>query len=81
VQSVYLEKKSSTEIQLILTVQDLAADLDKGQQIDAILLDFSEAFDKVPHRRLILKLHHAIPFFENWSYSGLFPVRWNLSLI
>jgi hypothetical protein len=32
-------KKRSTESQLILTVQDLAADLNKGQQIDAILLD------------------------------------------
>jgi hypothetical protein len=51
-------KKRSTESQPILTVQDLAADLDKGQQIDAILLDFSKAFDKVPHRRL-LKLHHS----------------------
>jgi hypothetical protein len=47
------------ESQLILTVQDLAADLDKGQQIDAVLLDFSKAFDKVPHRRLLLKLHHS----------------------
>jgi hypothetical protein len=56
VQNVYLR---STESQLILTVQDLAADLDKGQQIDAILLDFSKAFDKVPHRRLLLKLHHS----------------------
>ena len=51
-------KKRSTESQLILTVQDLAADFDKGQQIDAVLLDFSKAFDKVPHRRLLLKLHH-----------------------
>jgi hypothetical protein len=49
-----------TESQLILTVQDLAADLDKGQQIDAVLLDFSKAFDKVPHRRLLLKLHHSV---------------------
>ena len=52
-------KKRSTESQLILTVQYRAADLDKGQQIDAILLDFSKAFDKVPHRRLLLKLHHS----------------------
>jgi hypothetical protein len=43
------EKKRSTESQLILTVQDLAADHDKDQQIDAVLLDFSKAFDKVPH--------------------------------
>jgi hypothetical protein len=28
------------------------------KQIDAILLDFSKAFDKVPHRRLLMKLDH-----------------------
>jgi hypothetical protein len=53
------QKKRSTENQLILTVQDLAAELDKGQQIYAVLLDFSKAFDKVPYRRLLLKLHHS----------------------
>jgi hypothetical protein len=28
-------------------------------QIDAILLDFSKAFDKVSHERLAAKLHHC----------------------
>ena len=35
------------------------ADLDKDQQIDAVPLEFSKAFDKVPHWRLLLKLHHS----------------------
>ena len=30
---------------------------EKGGQIDAIYSDFEKAFDKVPHNRLILKLH------------------------
>jgi hypothetical protein len=32
--------------------------LDYGDQIDGILLDFSKAFDKVPHNRLLMKLDH-----------------------
>jgi hypothetical protein len=51
-------KRRSCESQLILTINDLAKGLDAGSQIDAILLDFSKAFDKVPHRRLMAKLHH-----------------------
>ena len=31
--------------------------LEKGGQIDAIYSDFEKAFDKVPHKRLISKLH------------------------
>ena len=48
------------ETQLILTIQDLVHKLNAGEQTDAILLDFSKAFDKVPHRRLLLKLQHYI---------------------
>ena len=51
-------KKRSCESQLILTIQDIAAGLNSKSQIDAILLDFSKAFDKVPHERLAAKLHH-----------------------
>jgi len=46
----------SCESQLILTVQDLASSLDKKSQIDMIIMDFSKAFDVVPHNRLINKL-------------------------
>ena len=51
-------KRRSCESQLITTGHDLASGLDKRQQIDAILLDFSKAFDKVAHRRLAANLHH-----------------------
>ena len=47
----------SCESQLLVTIQDLATGLRDKQQIDAILLDFSKAFDRVPHERLLLKLH------------------------
>ena len=49
-------KNHSCESQLILTVEDLAQNLDHGDQMDMIILDFRKAFDKVPHQRLISKL-------------------------
>ena len=51
-------KRRSCETQLILTIDDLAKGLKDKQQIDAILLDFSKAFDHVPYQWLLLKLKH-----------------------
>ena len=44
--------------QLTITVNDFADCLKNKEQIDAILLDFSKAFDKVDHHGLLLKLEH-----------------------
>ena len=46
----------SCESQLIITINELIANMDATKQTDAILLDFSKAFDKVPKERLLLKL-------------------------
>ena len=43
-------------LQLLLTAHDLALGLNKGNQTDAILLDFSKAFDRVSHQLLLAKL-------------------------
>ena len=50
-------QKRSCETQLINVTNDFSLMLDRNQQCDAILLDFEKAFDKVPHSRLIHKLH------------------------
>ena len=50
-------KRRSCETQLIIPLNDLAKGLNSKQQSNAVLLDFSKAFDRVPHQRLLLKLH------------------------
>ena len=49
-------KKRSYKSQLILFVDELAKNMSKGKQTDAAILDFSKAFDVVPHKRLLHKL-------------------------
>ena len=51
-------KRRSCETQLVITLQDLARTIDNRGQTDVILLDFSKAFDKVSHQRLLHKIHH-----------------------
>ena len=46
----------SPETQLAITIDDLARNYDKGLQTDVVILDFSKAFDTVPHDRLLHKL-------------------------
>jgi len=46
----------SCESQLVTVCQDLAEALDDGVRIDSIIIDFSKAFDLVPHDRLITKI-------------------------
>lgn len=51
-------QRRSCDTQLLITADDLIKTIEDGQQTDALLLDFSKAFDKVPHERLLLKLDH-----------------------
>ena len=52
----FRSKKHSTETQLILTTHDLSKCLNNKSQVDMIIMDFSKAFDTVPHNRLLNKL-------------------------
>ena len=63
----------STIFQLIITVNDFASTLRDQKQTDAILLDFSKAFDKVDHEGLLSKLNHLgiNGSLLNWARSFL----------
>lgn len=45
-----------THVQLLTFTQPIFDDMAKGKQTDVVVMDFSKAFDKVDHQRLILKL-------------------------
>ena len=65
-------KQHSCESQLLLTIHDITASLNVGDQLDAIVLDFSKAFDRVPHKCLCMKLEYygirgtALHWLENF---------------
>jgi sarcosine oxidase/L-pipecolate oxidase len=49
-------KGRSCETQLTLFLRDILKASDSKTKVDAIFLDFKMAFNKVPHKKLILKL-------------------------
>src|SRR5215510_7654948 len=49
----------SCESQVITVCQDIADTLDKGDRMDAIIVDFSKAFDLVPHGHLLVKIANS----------------------
>ena len=49
--------KKSCETQLVMLMEDMSRNANAGQQTDLILLDFSKAFDKVSHEKVLHKLH------------------------
>ena len=46
----------STTLQLLTFIDECVKTLARGDTVDTVYLDFSKAFDTVPHRRLIRKL-------------------------
>lgn len=61
----------SCETQLLTTIQDLLTTRDRGTQLDVAVLDFSKAFDKVPHQP-VAALRHRRP---NTPLDCILP-RW-----
>jgi hypothetical protein len=50
--------KRSCETQLLTLRHELLSNLHSIIQTDLIILDFSKAFDKVPHKKLLWKLNN-----------------------
>ena len=50
--------KHSCESQLLITTDEFIQNLEGKTQTDVVVLDFSKAFDVVPHQRLLHKLDH-----------------------
>ena len=50
----------SYETQLIQITHDLVTNMQSGAQTDVIVMDFSKAFDKVSHTKLIDKFYHYV---------------------
>jgi len=46
----------SRESQVVTFCQDIADSLDEEVRTDAIIIDFSKAFDLVPHDRILTKI-------------------------
>ena len=42
---------------LLEYLEELSSLVDKGHAVDIVYLDFSKAFDKVPHQRLLRELY------------------------
>ena len=58
---------------LLYFIEIVTKQVDKGLPVDVVCLDFSKAFDKVPHNRLINKIKTCGIgcFVANWIESWL----------
>ena len=63
--------KMSCETQLIQAMHDWSEVLNRRGQADVLLLDFSKAFDKVPHHRLSIKLDYYMGIISSFCNARL----------
>ena len=65
-------KRHSCESQLIITLNDLAKGLNSKHQIDAVLLNFSKAFDRVAYSSAFSSSYSfMVSVVKSYSGSGL----------
>ena len=68
------------ESQILITLDDLYRSFDKRNQVDVGVLDFSRAFNTVPHMRLILSLIDIVGPIQDELWASLWTGR-NLNLL
>ena len=70
------QKKLSCESQLLMTSHDLLSRLDHKDEVDVGILDFSKAFDVVPHQKFMPKprLYGIEGRTSSWISEFLLPV-------
>jgi hypothetical protein len=66
-------KRKSCLTNLLEFLQFTSCQVDKGEAVDAIYLDFQKAFDRVPHKRLLMKIkaHGIVGTIANWIAGWL----------
>ena len=55
-QHVFRAKRSTYVHMFICTIHEIASAIQSNKTTHIVVLDFSKAFDKLPHRRLLMKL-------------------------
>jgi Reverse transcriptase (RNA-dependent DNA polymerase) len=55
-QQLGFRSKSSCELALVHALEGWMGAVDKGEMVDALLIDLSKAFDSISHQKLILEL-------------------------
>ena len=61
--------------QLLEFMEDITESIDNGKDVDIVYLDFSKAFDKVAHRRLIKKTRKLWNYRNFVKLDPRFPVK------
>jgi hypothetical protein len=72
--------KRSCETQLTLA-HELADNLHNGIQTDLVILDFSKAIDKVPHRKLLMKMDNYRIRGTTWRWVESFLSNRNQQVV
>ena len=68
---------TNSYVQLLCFLEEITKWVDDRSPVDVVYLDFQKAFDKVPHKRLLLKLkaHGIGNDVINWIEKWLTPRR------